>query len=542
MQIDTIKLAVDIIEQAVKIGVRDFCVCPGARNYQLASFLINDQRLTSYFHTDERSAAFFALGKIKKERRPVAVITTSGTAAGEILPAAMEAYYTGLPLMLITADRPRSYRQSGAPQAAEQVNIFGVYTPFQLDLEGGEPFDLEQWNQNYPAHINACFEEPTESEQPPLALNSLNSKPKEPTFSYEGWKINPERVFLEKEGPKHLSRFFQHSNHLFVIVSSLKEQDREVVVKFLIKLGAPVFLEGQSGLREDDRLAHLRVHRSEKIWAHAQKSNYEIDSVLRIGGVPTFRFWRDLEDKRGNVTLFSVNDVPFTGTSWGTMAFGNISQFFKNFPLQQAFDTKKAAKWLADEKEYAKKLHHLLRELPQSQAALVYKLSKIIPEGSTLFLGNSLSIRDWDMVATWEDKKIRCSASRGLNGIDGQIATFLGMMDEHRENWALLGDLTTIYDMNAFWILQYLQNYNYRFRFVVMNNHGGKIFTGKFSDPRFQNPHQIHFEYLAKFWGIDYLRLEDIPHTFSSPSPRLIIELNPHMDQTIEFPKRLVNS
>ena len=90
----------------------------------------------------------------------MAVITTSGSAAAELLPAAMEAHYAGVPLLLITADRPRSFRGTGAPQTAEQVGLFGVYVSFSCDLAHEERFSLKEWDRIRPAHINVCFEEP----------------------------------------------------------------------------------------------------------------------------------------------------------------------------------------------------------------------------------------------------------------------------------------------------------------------------------------------------------------------------------------------
>src|SRR5262249_51804584 len=109
---------------------------------------------------EERSAAFFALGRSKITHQPVAIITTSGTAAGELLPATMEAYYTGIPLVLLTADRPRSYRGTNAPQCAEQVGLFGQYAVFEQDLAENEECNLQGWKQNGAAHLNVCLDEP----------------------------------------------------------------------------------------------------------------------------------------------------------------------------------------------------------------------------------------------------------------------------------------------------------------------------------------------------------------------------------------------
>ena len=103
-----------------------------------------------YDFVDERSAAFFALGRIKRDGHPVAVITTSGTAAAELLPATVEAYYSGAPLVLITADRPARFRGTAAPQSIEQLGLFGVYAET----------DFERWNRRAPLHINVEFDEP----------------------------------------------------------------------------------------------------------------------------------------------------------------------------------------------------------------------------------------------------------------------------------------------------------------------------------------------------------------------------------------------
>jgi len=153
-------LAECVLAQLQAIGVTDVSVCPGGRNAPFVSLLSGSTQFCSFWWYEERSAAFFSLGKAKLHNRPAAVVTTSGTAAGELLPAAMEGYYSGVPLLLITADRPRRFRGTGAPQAAEQVGLFGIYTPFFQDLAKNEKCDLSAWDQTAPAHLNICFEEP----------------------------------------------------------------------------------------------------------------------------------------------------------------------------------------------------------------------------------------------------------------------------------------------------------------------------------------------------------------------------------------------
>lgn len=142
-------------------GVQEICICPGKRNSPLIAFLLDHPTLFQvYYFFEERCAAFFALGRIKNSGRPVAVMTTSGTAVGELLPATMEAHYSGASLVLLTADRPKNYRGTGAPQAAEQVGIFGVYvsTTYDLDVPFDHPFSLGSLKSS--VHINVCFDEP----------------------------------------------------------------------------------------------------------------------------------------------------------------------------------------------------------------------------------------------------------------------------------------------------------------------------------------------------------------------------------------------
>ena len=153
-------LATNVLNQLKILSIKDVIICPGGRNIPLVFQLEDDPSFNPYFWYEERSAAFFAIGRSRISGVPIAVVTTSGTAAGELLPATMEAYYSSVPLLLITADRPRSMRQSGAPQTTDQVGLFHKHVTFALDVEGEEPLCLSKWDLKGPAHLNVCFEEP----------------------------------------------------------------------------------------------------------------------------------------------------------------------------------------------------------------------------------------------------------------------------------------------------------------------------------------------------------------------------------------------
>ena len=344
-------LAKHILEEVISQGVTEFCLCPGSRNAPLIYPLIHSSQVHLTYWPEERSAAFFALGRIKATGRPVAVVTTSGTAAGELLPATMEAYYTGLPLVLITADRPRRFRGSGAPQSAEQVGLFGCYAREMYDLEGEEVCSLEHWTQKEPLHLNVCFEEPKDCECQEIRLNSCLIK-------------NAKPVQLHFSPPDDFLSFLKKSRFPLVVVGAMPISVREEAIRFLLHLNAPIYAEGISGIREDPRLELLRIKRVEDLWRSAAEKDYPIDAILRLGAIPTARFWRDLEEKKLEIAVCSITEHPFSGLSWGNVVHTSLSSFFLwgetlKMPYSYPFE-----KWRASDERAWQYLENLFQEEP----------------------------------------------------------------------------------------------------------------------------------------------------------------------------------
>jgi len=461
-------------------------ICAGARNAPLVTSLLatcQERGLKVFHHFDERSAAFFAMGLAKKSGRPVAVLTTSGTAVAELLPATIEAYYSGIPLILVTADRPPSFRGSGAPQAIEQPGIFGPYAPVAIDVTAEVDCDtFSGWSRNEPLHLNLCFEEPV---------------PEAPCLEWEPVTI-PDRSEPESGDIGNItSAFCAVSDRLIVLLGELPPAWQSAVEDFLVALGAPVWAEATSGLRESDRLCEQMI-RSESLVA-----NLAPGQVLRIGGVPSLRFWRDLEQMM-EIEVLSLSSRPFSGLA-------RLSRHFvcDEFP---AMTTEQQTR--VDELTLLSdaKLEDALTKHPNSEPALVGELSRNIPADALVFLGNSLPIREWNLAASYGIPHPRTYASRGANGIDGQIATFLGLSEGEGEAWGIFGDLTALYDLNAPALLDQLNRGNRRL--VILNNGGGRIFSrlpsmAGLSEPDKQvteNRHSHHFGDWASMWGLGYVR------------------------------------
>jgi 2-succinyl-5-enolpyruvyl-6-hydroxy-3-cyclohexene-1-carboxylate synthase len=510
-----------VLEEVVKSGIKEFCICPGSRNSPLVNCIVQSPALIKYFWYEERSAAFFALGRARMTRQPVAIITTSGTAAGELLPAAMEAHYTGTPILLITADRPRRFRGTGAPQTAEQEGLFGIYAHFTQDIEAEEICRIQQWDQSGPAHLNVCIEEPKSY---PAAYHDLSLYiPKQQRIQpFPSTPVNAEA----------LTQFFKQSQRPLIIVSAIPKEFREAAVNFLLTLHAPIYCEGGSGLREDSRIKHLQIRAESAVWKLSNANSYPIDGVLRIGSVPVTRLWRDLEDRPNQLAECSISHLPFSGLSWGRHVQCRLDEFLSNYCLPKGWKCGDASAWLAEDKKRSAQIDQLFVSFPTSEPALYRELSQHISKEAMLFLGNSLPVREWDLAATTEQRGINIEASRGLNGIDGQLSTFLGLCKPGRENWTILGDLTCLYDFAALWILKSLPNVP--IKIIIINNGGGKLFARIYKDPIFQHIHNYNFEHFAKSWGIPYFHFEGSIMKNSLPE-QAFVEICPDAASTDAF-------
>ncbi len=525
-------LTYQIVQAAINAGVREWVVCPASRNSSFVQVLRIEERLNTYYWPEERSAAFFALGKSRMLKQPVAVVTTSGTAAAELLPAAMEAFYTGVPLLLITADRPASFRGTGAPQSANQVGLFSHYAR-TLDLSAGTICDLSHWDRRSPLHLNCCFNEP--QSEPPFQGQQLDLTASSPHCGTPYTQAEFEKM---QKGKAPLDRFLDKVERPIAIVSAIDASARESVAQLLLKLQIPALIEGVSGLREDPRLEPLSLHRTDKIFTEAASQGYAIDGVLRIGGVPTHRVWRDLEYLKESVKVCAISELPFSGLSWSRgVACVPMAAFLATYHPPKVFGMENAQAWMASERAYDSLLRGLFEEEPLAEPSLIASLSQVIPTEARIYLGNSLPVREWDQMATRKMAHSDVHASRGVNGIDGQISTFFGLCKPSCENWGIIGDLTALYDMAAFWILKQLPDLH--FHLVIVNNGGGMIFKRMYPYPEMLNAHALSFESLANMWGVPYQRSLENPDRKNAH--QRVIELVPDPAATERFIQKLTH-
>lgn len=473
--------AVAAVAALTAAGVREFVICAGARNSALVAVVAAAPGwVRVWHHFEERSAAFFALGRVRAGGRPVAVCTTSGTAVAEVLPAVIEGHYGGLPLVVLSADRPRRYRGTGAPQAIEQAGIFQGYAR-AVDCEGEVP-DLRGWNGEGPLQVNVCLEEPGAADWERLRAGGEKLVEGE-------WR---ERQVVERPeaGRLVVGRL--------VLAGDVRPGEEDEAAAVALMAGGAVWAEASSGLRDHPWLAGRVIEGGE-----AALRGWPVRQVVRVGGVPTCRFWRDLED-REEIEVVAVNRTGFSGLARGALTVREWREGMLGDLVEED-----AERWLARGRAMRRKFLELCGRLPGSEPALVAGLAERIPRGSEVLTGNSLAVREWNLAAP-VGMGHRVHALRGANGIDGNVSAFFGLASEVEEAWCLVGDLTALYDLAAPWVLP--QMASGRRRVVVMNNGGGRIFSRlpglRGMNERelglMENPHAWGFRGWAEQWGMGW--------------------------------------
>ena len=539
-----IQIAQKIIKELVNLGIRSFCLCPGGRSAPFVEVLSQTKGLEVLSFFEERSACFFALGRARRDQKPVAVLTTSGTAVAELLPAVIEAYYSALPLVLITADRPLEFGKKGSPQTLEDtIQILKNYCHTSRNIVKSD-VHLSDWNPSKGSlHLNVCFDEPLLDEKVSILdfssskgkdvsvypsvemfnpINNIESKPYTASCYSENTKTALEKnLSLKKEFQEEIEKFFQICKKPLVLVAELKPEEKAVVKKFLTHYKGLFYTEPLSGLEDIQQ----RLVSGEKILNYVLEKK-EIDGVIRLGGIPRVRFWRDLE--KHNLPVLNLSSPPFYAglarPSFNQSLLGGID-LLKPYlsSLREFGDSLKDF----DQTQW-KKWKGILKEHPQSEESWFLTIKESLKENSKVFLGNSSPIRLWDMIAFCRKKNLYITGQAGLNGIDGLLSRFFGECDSQMNNIGIVGDLSLLYDMVAFWNAKNLPPWT----LIVINNYGGQIFSRMFKNPAFLNRHELSFSSLAKMWGLHYESYKD-PKVFNLPQkPYNFVEIYPKEEDT----------
>jgi 2-succinyl-5-enolpyruvyl-6-hydroxy-3-cyclohexene-1-carboxylate synthase len=519
-----------IVEELVRNGVGFFCVAPGSRSTPLVAALASNEKAESLVHFDERGTAFAAVGYARATGLPAAWITTSGTAVANGLPAVVEAATDGVPMILLSADRPPELRQTGANQTIDQPDIFGDYVRWRFDLPAPEePVDpamvLTTIDQavyrarrapSGPVHLNLMFREPflPDPDEYPYELPAPArwQKSGEPYTRYAATKpsVGPDEV-------ERLWEALRPVEHGLVVAGRLPSRKQgEAVLRLSNALGWALLPDVGSQIRLGTASRNL-VPLYDALLANGRfKEQHASEAVLHVGGrAVSKRLDQYLARSRPDPYVV-VRENPFR-LDPGHRVTHSVEADVLAFcaALTQAAERRPpaaAASWTASWREASGRvdgyLDRVFEETEDLNEPLIARLvSRHVPEGHGLCVASSMPIRDLDTFAAADGAPVPVAANRGASGIDGTVGTVAGFArGSARPVTLLIGDLALLHDLNSLAMLRGLP-----VTVIVLNNDGGAIFSflpvaryEEFFEPYFGTPQGLSFEPAAAMFGLGY--------------------------------------
>lgn len=444
-----------------QLGVEYIFFGAGARNESLLDELAEFKQEISF---DERSLSFKALGMSKLTKRPVVVCTTSGTAVSQCFSAMIEAYYSGVKLIMLSADRPQRLRGSRAPQTINQVDIFSPY----IETSFSGPLNEFHTSEDikYPMHLNIEIETVVDS---------------------------PARLIKNIEANELIALLNEHTSVVGIFSESDISYEKELHA--LDAANIPFYIECTGPLKNFQSKNRIRFEKT----LLALLENNELDVVVKFGMTPFTKLWRSLDQNRIKPTVIGISPHKL-GLSQGYMAQISSTELSDRLKPKNPWDRKNY------------KLEPLLAKYPTSEISLFNTIYKSLNENDIIFVGNSMPIRYWQMVDRGSNP---IYASRGANGIDGQISTAIGMALSCKEIvHCIIGDVTFLYDLNSL-----VEEIPPNLKIHVMNNRGGRIFTQIKINPKMTTEHKLLLKEL----------------TTNFPAHQQIFEYHPDLEQTSAF-------
>lgn len=512
-----------------RAGVRHACVTPGSRSTPLTVALAEQSAIRPWLHLDERASAFFALGLARAEGAPVALVCTSGTAAVNFHPAAVEADLSRVPLVLCTADRPARLRNVGAPQTIEQPGLYGVAVRMERDLpapgEDGAPPALFAGAARLavgaalgplpgPVHLNLPFEEPL------IAAPADHPAPS-PSVSVAAPPVAPPLPPDAGELAAAADALARAERPLIVAGPESGGLPTDELAALARALGAPLLADPLSGLRTG---AHDRTHvvdAYDALVRDARAAALRPDCVLRFGAAPTSRALNGFLVAARDASHV-LCDLPGSFrdpngvtthrlTADARSAAGALCGALAREPAPAAW----LGEWRARDARARRALADFARSADEPfEGRAVVELQRALPAGGTLFAGNSMPVRDVDAFLASDAKPLTVAANRGANGIDGVLSAALGHAAAGRGPTALLiGDLSLVHDLNGLWAGT---RHGLDLAIALVNNGGGGIFHylpqvehGDVFKEWFGTPSGVDFAAAARAFGADHRPLAD---------------------------------
>lgn len=527
--------AATLVDEWARLGLRDVMISPGSRSTPMAlAFWANDE-INVHIHHDERSTSFMAIGSALANRRPVAILCTSGTAATEFHSAVVEADLARVPLLVLTADRPPELRGVGSPQTINQVGLYGDSVRWFCDAEVPRSADRGDWrglarrawdaslgSTPGPVHLNLPFREPLVGEPGELPPREPDWRTSDPSTT-DGQAVDSEEADLPELQigsvaglpPEDISTLVELiSNRRGVIVTGVRAAwDRsEVAAVHLLaeNLGWPVIADGPSGCRIEVLgcvTTFDALLRSERFAEH-----HRPEVVIRLGGLLTSKSLNRWITTSGAALIgidpsgrFADPEGVFENR-WVASPGVVCEQLRTASPI--AVDRSWRDSWIEAERTATEVIDRTLARHPEAtEPAVVIDLFALLNDDGVVVLSSSMPVRDAEWFAPGRNA-LRVFSNRGASGIDGVISTAVGAALDGAPTALLIGDVAFLHDSNA---LIGLKGRALNLLIVVIDNDGGGIFSmlpvsdsvdKETFEALFGTPHHVDLVRLAEAHGI----------------------------------------
>jgi 2-succinyl-5-enolpyruvyl-6-hydroxy-3-cyclohexene-1-carboxylate synthase len=518
------------VDELVQSGITDVVISPGSRSTPIALLMAEHPKLEVTVLIDERSASFYALGLAKTTGKPVAVLCTSGTAAANYYPAIVEAFEARIPLLVLTADRPHELRDIGAPQAIDQIKMYGSYVKWFVEMS--LPVDdrsMIQYSRTMaaraigtsvstpggPVHLNFPLREPL---LPNLQAEDLWTKYGEANGSVVDVQVGSYTITEERAA--FFAQLFSHKKKGIIVCGEMpgRSDFSELVTELAEVLQYPVFADPLSGLRAGSHAKEMICEGYDAfLREEAVKDALEPEVIIRFGSMPVSKF---LMQYISGAT--SADHIVIDGD--GGWRDPTMQASFMVHCKEEVFCRKilplvarrKESSWLQKIISVNERTKNLLSSPVKSEnlfeGYVITELQALLPEGSAIFVGNSMPIRDADTFFLSHDKDVKILANRGANGIDGVVSTALAASKAFKRLVLVIGDLSFYHDMNGLLAAKLLK---LDVTIVLINNNGGGIFSflpqskiENHFEALFGTPMNMNFEHAANLYDANYSVVE----------------------------------
>ncbi|MFC4541654.1 2-succinyl-5-enolpyruvyl-6-hydroxy-3-cyclohexene-1-carboxylic-acid synthase [Halosolutus amylolyticus] len=539
-----------LVDELAKGGLEAVCIAPGSRSTPLTVAFAEHPDVAVYSHLDERSASYFALGRARRTGEPTALVCTSGTAAANFHPAVIEANQARVPLLVLTADRPPELRDSGANQTIEQRGLYGDALRCEADLPEPEADERKvrslrttaaralaetTGNPPGPVHLNCPFRKPLEpiavpDDVPDAFADTLAGRGREGAFV----DTNSGRPRLDDDELDPVLDALTGADRPLIVAgpadpADLGDLDSGAVTELASRLGAPVLADPLSGLRFGPHVDDGPIVGGYDGYIDAMASP---DVVLRVGASPTSKpLRRALADS--NATQFLIDpagewrEATFTATDLLAATPGSVVETLLDRLERDDVVTDAQPRlttdgdWLdgfrrAENRHWERRDDALETDALRAdpfEGAVLASVFEDAPDPATIFVSNSMPIRDADRFGRPRTADLTVLANRGASGIDGITSTALGAGSTVDDPLVLVtGDLAFYHDSNG---LLAIDRCGVDATIVLLDNDGGGIFhklpIEDFEPPftdQFKTPHGLAFDALGDLYDVAFERVD----------------------------------